>query len=322
MKFLTLRTEAFGLDISNSSLKIVKLKESGNFYKLASFGETPLEPGIIQEGEVHNQEKLTQTIKQVVKEVSGEKIKTKYFVASLPEEKAFLQVIQMPKIASEDLKSAIIYEAENYIPLPIAQVYLDFQIVRPTSNNLDHFDVLIAAFPKKIIDSYILCFKRAGLMPQVLEIESQAIARALVKGEISRQPLLLINFALNKTELIIFSGSSIRFTSSFPINSQQSTELAFQIKKYLDFYQTHASHEHLPPDGKGVVEKIIICGEGENLKELPYFFSKELKIEAELGKPWVNVLADSKKEPPNFSLEKSLSFTTVLGLALMGMKEQ
>ena len=189
-EFLTLKPGSFGLDISDLSLKIIKLKRKGKFFDLASFGEEEIKPGIIKEGEIKNEEKLAEIIKGAIKKVKGEKIRTKYVIVSLPEEKAFLQVIQMPRMSEEDLKSAVVYEAENYIPLPIEQVYLDSQIVPPVYDHLDHFDVLIAALPKKTVDPYLSSLKSAGLKPKALEIESLAVARALIKSEVTSFPVL------------------------------------------------------------------------------------------------------------------------------------
>jgi len=94
-----------------------------------------------------------------------------------------LQVIQMPKMDEEELRLAVPLEAENHIPMPISEVYLDFQVIPPIKDYFNHIEVLIVAMPKKIVDSYVSCFKKAGLIPLILEAESEAIARALVKKE-------------------------------------------------------------------------------------------------------------------------------------------
>ncbi len=376
LDFLTLKPEAFGLDISDLSLKIIKLKRKGKFLGVASFGENEIKPGIIKEGEIKDEEKLAEIIKEAIKKVKGERIKTKYVVASLPEEKAFLEVIQMPRMSEEDLKSAVIYEAENYIPLPIEEVYLDSWIVPPVYDHLDHFDVLIAALPKKTVDPYLSSLKKAGLQPLALEIESLAIARALIKNEVTTLPILLIDLGATRTSFVVFSGHSLRFTSSIPVSSESFNkiisknlgvslaeaerlkikyglgekiqlkvkedkteikkekgrifealipalvDLAQQIKRHLDYYQTHASHEHLPPNGRGVA-KILLCGGGANLKGLTELLSLEtleLKIPVELGNPWVNILPEGQKGISELSFEESLRYTTALGLALRGIK--
>lgn len=378
MEFLNLKPEAFGLDISDLSLKIIKLKKKRKFLTLSSFLEQKIDPGVIKEGEIKDEKKLVKIIKEALPKVKGAKLKTKYVVASLPEEKAFLQVIQLPKMPEEDLKSAVIYEAENYVPLPIEEVYLDSQIVPALHDHLDHFDVLIAALPKKIVDPYVSCLKKAGLYLESLEIESLAIARALIKKEISPFPMLLIDLGATRTSFIIFSGYSVIFTSSIPVSSQQFTEaisknlnidlkkaeelkikyglnvaekvvfskktkneqlskeiigdkkifdamvppltdLVEQIKKCLSFYRTHASHEHLPPESKGL-EKILISGGGANLKGLKDFLSVQLKLPVSLANPWINILPEPLKEVPDLPFEESLKYTTALGLALRDIK--
>lgn len=373
MNFLTLKPETFGLDISDLSLRIVKLKKKRNYLRLASFGEAKIKPGIIQEGEIKDVEKLAEILKEAMKEVKGEPLRTRYAVVSLPEEKSFLQVIQMPKISREDLKSAVIYEAENYIPLPIEEVYLDSQAVESSARPLDHFDVLLAALPQKTVDPYLSSLKLAGLQPIVFEIESLAISRALIKNEITASPFLLLDFGATKTRFIVFSGQTVRFTSSISVSSQNFTEiisrnlglslaeaeklkikygmeervrlkikkgisqrkkeegevfeallpamvdLIQQIKKRLDYYQTHVSHEHLLSAERGV-SKVLLCGGGANLKGLPELLSLELKIPVELGNPWLNVIPEGKKELPKMPLEQSLGYVTALGLALRGLK--
>ncbi len=361
LEFLTSKPESFGLDISDLSLKIIKLKEKRGTLNLASFGEEKINPGIIKQGEIKKEADLAKNIKDALVKVKGEKLKTKYVVASLPEEKAFLQVIQMPRMSEEDLKSAVIYEAENYIPLPIEQVYLDFQIIPPVYNHLDHLDVLIAALPKKTVDPYLSSLKKAGLKPIIFEIESQAISRALIKNGVTTSPVLLIDLGATRTSFIVFSGHSLRFTFSIPVSSQgfaeiiskalevnlteaerlkiecgllkrgakgkkvfealipPLTDLSQQIQRYLIYYQTHTSHEHLLPNGKGV-KKILLCGGGANLKGFPEFLTARLKIPAELGNPWVNILPKPLKEVPELPLAKSLGCATALGLAFRGIK--
>jgi len=217
LNFLSLNQEAFGLDISDLSFKIAKLKKRGRGFKLASLGEFSLEPEIISQGEIKNEKALTKAIKDSLGKVEGERLKTKNVVVSLPEEKAFLQVIQMPLMAEEELRSAVKFEAENYIPMPIEKVYLDFQIIKPVVGSLDHLDVLIAALPRKTVDPYFSALQKAGLKPVVFEIESQATARALIEKGRTPHRILIIDLGATRTRFIVFAGFSIRFTSSIPV---------------------------------------------------------------------------------------------------------
>lgn len=372
MELFNLKPESFALDISDPSLKVVKLNQSGNNLTLASFGEILLRPGIIKRGEIKKEDDLVDAIKKLIIGIEGEKIKTKHVICSLPEEKAFLQVIKMPKMSDEDLKSAVIYESENYIPLPIESVYLDFQVVSSKEDSQE-MEILIAALPKKIVDSYINCLKKAGLRPLSLEIESLAIARALIKKGFTEKPVLLIDLGFSRTGFAIFSGTSVRFTSSIQVSSNNFTQiiaknlnldegtaeklkirhglegkisfkikeektkkkiekgmvfealipaltdLVQQIKRCQDYYQNHAFGQGL--SSNMIIEKVLLCGGGANLKGLAELLSIELKMPVDLGNPWINILPQNNAALP-LSLEESLSYTTALGLALKGIQDE
>ena len=223
MKFLDLKFKAFGLDINDSSLKIAMFQKKKNGFYIDSLGELKMDPGLIINGAVNNEDALAKAIKTLYGTVKGKKLKTRYAVCSLPEEESFLQVIQMPKMSEDELKSAILFEAENYIPLPIDQVYLDFQIITPLEKVSDHCDVLFVAMPKKIVDTYFSCIRKAGLIPLAFEVESQSISRALIKNEMCEQPIVILDIGQNNTDFVVFSGRSTRFTYSIPTSSSQLT---------------------------------------------------------------------------------------------------
>jgi len=363
MKFLSLQLEGFGLDFSDLCLRAVKLKKRGKFFDLASWKDLEMEEGVIKDGEIKKEEKLIKYIKEIINKVEGEKLKTKYVVASLPEKKAFLQVIRVPKMSLEELASAIPFEAENYVPLPIEEVYLDFQMVSLAPDSADHFDVLIAALPKQTVDSYVYCIKKAGLIPKALEVESQSIVRALIKNNISPFPVFIIDFGRSRTSFIIFSGQSLRFTSSVPLSSHQFSEaiakefkitigeaeklkikyglhsssggieskrvaqsivpllleMTEEARKYINYYHNHVN---IPDSlGGGKIKKILLCGRGANLFDLPAFIASELKIPVERANPWVNILSKSVKKVPKLEFNESLGYTTALGLALRASQE-
>ncbi|MDO8633111.1 MAG: type IV pilus assembly protein PilM [Candidatus Wildermuthbacteria bacterium] len=346
--FLTLHPEAFGLDLSDLSLKVASLKKTAKGLKLESFGEFPIPEGLVSQGEIQNEEELSRLIGQAVRSL---KLQTSFVVASLPEEKAFLQVIQLPQMKQEEIKGAVAFEAENYIPYPVDTVYLDSEFVPPLKNSLDHMDVLVAALPKAIVDSYMSCFTKAGLSPRILEIESLATARALVPQETATSPVLLLDMGATRTGFAVFAGKSLRFTASIPVSGfgltqalsqslslpvQEAEELkktqsigeplmpllsdlAKEVRKYMGYYESHASHQHLTQEEKRI-KKVFLAGGGANLAGLSEFLSKELEASVVQGNPWVNIFEESLKELPPLPFDQSLKYATSLGLALAGLR--
>ncbi len=360
-EFLSLHPDAFGLDLSDLSCKIAKLKKTSRGAELVSFGDFAIPQGLIEQGEIKKEDELVKTIKTALLKVQGQKLATPYVVASLPEEKAFLQVIQLPPMKKEEVRSAVNFEIENYIPYSPETVYIDSKIVPPIKNHLNHIDVLLAALPRKTVDSYVSLMSKAGLIPVVFEIESLASARALIPQEVSQFPMLLVDLGATRTSFIVFAGFSLRFTASIAISSLQMSlaiaktmnvdppkaeelkmryglqdretnegkqvfealvpplvDLKEQIKKYADYYEVHAAHQHLSVQERKI-KKILLTGGGANLKGLAGFLEKELITEVVLGNPWVNISPQPFLKLPPLPLPLALQYSTALGLALRGL---
>src|SRR6056297_3256217 len=329
MEILDLQPDAFGLDISSRSLKLAHLKEQlrSSELTLGGYNETSMPEGTIEKSRVVDEDQLCRAINKGWKEAEG--IDTNFVAASLPEEKAFLEIIQMPNMKKEEIKKSVRYEAENYIPMSMDEVYFDSEIITPVENSLDHTDVLIVAFPKRIVDPYVACMEKAGLRPVALEIESQSIARSLIKDFMSIKPLLLVDLGATRTTIMVYSGKALRFTAYIPISSRQFTRIiseqldvnwekaeqmkidhglgeSGEAKKIADALEpilndlkeqisTHLeyydthSFHEHLPGEKDQINKILLTGGGSNLEGLPDFLSSQLGIHAEVGNPWVNI---------------------------------
>ncbi len=222
LDIFVIKPQAAGLDISDLSLKIAELAKNKTSLVLKTAASFDIPKGIIESGDIKNSAALIEILKHVSAE---KKIKTKYVICSLPEEKAFLEVIRLPKMKPEELEKAVFFEAENYIPLPIGDVYLDFNRVPTPKRDLDHIDVLIAALPKKIVDAYARCLRAAGFYTVAMEIESLAISRAAISEELADQASVLLDLGATRTGFVIFSGRSLKFTASIPVSGQSLSQV-------------------------------------------------------------------------------------------------
>jgi type IV pilus assembly protein PilM len=353
--FNFLEQKIFGLDLSDLSVKIAQLRKGTNGIYLASYGKRDIPEGVLENGAIKNEDSLQEIIKTACREVKGARLKTKYCVVSLPETEAFVRVVQLPKMKKEELAEAIKWETESHIPLPIGDVYFDWQVIKPLKEDDTHSDVLVGALNKSLVDPYLSVLKKAGLRPVVFEIESIATARSLVKEEFSARPVMIIDVGARRSSFIIFSGRTVHFTASVPIANEYFVneiskhlsvsreeakkikfeyglsqekgiaealspalgELVSHIKKYIDFYREHGLAGHF--ENKEIY-KILLCGGGASFSGLSAFLAKELKIEVETGNPWVNILGKTPYKIPELSYEQSVGYSTALGLALRGLE--
>src|SRR3990170_5048533 len=140
-------TTVLGLDIGTKFIKYVELDQMGKGrYQLLSYGMAPAPvKGINSEVSI-DQESLAVTIKKLLAEGH---VRTHKVNLALPEANVFTRIIQVPPLSERELASAIKWEAEQYIPLPLSEVQMDFSIVgesRDAQSN-KKFDVLLVAAP-------------------------------------------------------------------------------------------------------------------------------------------------------------------------------
>ncbi len=214
---LNLDPGTFGLDISDLSLKAVSLKKHRGRLRLEAFKGMLLPENIIQGGEVKDIDKLADSIKKITGKLKG--LDTRQVIISLPEEKSFIRLLRMPLMTAREIKAAVRFEAENYIPFSIDKVYLDSQIIKSIDREEDYIEVLLAALPRKTVDPYVEAIYKAGLIPVAMETESQATARALIKSGYTDKPVFIVDMGATSTNFSVFAGNSLRFTSFIPFST-------------------------------------------------------------------------------------------------------
>lgn len=229
--FIYPKLDSFGLDISDHSLKIARVSEDSgkDRFSLVSYGLFTLDSGLMTAGRVIDKNKLSSAIALAVQKLC---IKTKAVVAAIPEEQCFVRLIQLPPMPEREIYEAIESETEGNIPLPIEDVYFDWRIItRPEffsgaqGNEPKHFDILVAATPKIIVEEYEDLIRSSGLLPVVFEPESFSITRSILRRHISYSPILVADLGDTHTTLVIVSGTSIRVTASVSAASGSFTQL-------------------------------------------------------------------------------------------------
>jgi type IV pilus assembly protein PilM len=336
---------AIGLDLGDLSLKIVQLEKKGGLF-ISSFAGKDIPEGFIQDGEIRRPDELAALIKEAFNNPVGEPMGSNNVVCNLPEEKVFIRIIKLPFMKHEELEKAVRWETEAHIPLKIDEVYLDWDIIRSIKKEgTDNYEILIAAAPRKLVDSYVLLLQKSGLTPVAMEPESLAAVRALLDSDKSA---MVVDIGSAGTNLVVFSGASVRFTSHVPISDQMflnalmqklekdregaekvkrktglagekkvynileptADELARQIKEYIVFYREHADNI------KGEIVEIYLCGDGAQLAGLPEFLSQKLGLPVVLGDFSKKASLTGKLEKFKSKLSHCPDCTVALGLAL------
>ena len=171
-----LQKKFFGLDISDLSLKVAQTYKTKEGFVVSAFGFCDIPSGIIEKGELKNEQALSKLILNCLKDSQGEGIKTKNVVCSLPEERSFVDVFQVPFIEEkEQLEQIVLTEAENRIPFPLSEVYYDFEVIidpKEVENKIGRFVVTTIKKDGKIVGKFVYDYE-TGEEKEIVEQESQ-----------------------------------------------------------------------------------------------------------------------------------------------------
>jgi len=224
---------AFGIDISDLSIKIVQLRNAsrtrkGTSYEVMKFRSIELPPGLIVNGKIQEPEKVRKYIKHLLRGRPGEekKIKGLWCVASLPETQSFIKVITLPKPPEDITEEDIITIAKKHIPFDEEDSFFDWQLI-PNQKTTDEpkTNILIAAIPQDIAKNYTFLLESLGLGVISLEVESLAIARSLItaKKEYINEARAILDLGATHSSLIIHDNNLIQFSISLPYSGELIT---------------------------------------------------------------------------------------------------
>jgi type IV pilus assembly protein PilM len=170
----------FGFDLGHGSIKVVQLDQSSKKPRLQAYGTTSFDPKAIKDGAVIDFEIVSKAAHALLSDHMVGNITTRRIAASLPVLHSFSKIVNLPIMNDKDIHEAVRTEAGQYIPIPLNDVYLDYQLV---GKNADSQDFLVAAAPKKVVDSYLELFNKLGLELVCLEPSILSVSRVVQRAQ-------------------------------------------------------------------------------------------------------------------------------------------
>lgn len=336
-------TEFFGLDIGSTAIRLVQLRRGGEHPALVAYGSLPVPSNLTASDSQMDQDKVADLIRQLVHE---NRVSLKSAVVGLSASKVFTTVITTPKLDNAELAKAIRYQAEQYIPMALDQVKLDWAVIDQSKDG-KQLEVLLVAAPNVAIDKYVGILEKAGLEALALEPNATAVARALMPS--NNLAVVMVDFGSLDSDISIVWNNSPRlvrsvavggitlvrsvaqnlglddvqanqFTYKFGLTQSKLEGQVFKaIKPTLDnmVSEIEKSTKYFQgryPDVK--LEKLVITGGTSVLPELGPFLANSTGLPVEFGNAWVNVSYPSSLQDKLMSL--SVEYAAAVGLAGRG----
>jgi type IV pilus assembly protein PilM len=166
-----------GVDISTSAVKMVELSSTGKgSYRLEGYSIAAIPKDAIVDGNVSGLEQVSDAVKLAWKLLGSREKRT---ALALPSAAVITKkVLMSADLRETDMEVQVEAEANQYIPFPLEEVNIDFQVIGPAPSNADEVEVLIAAARKEKIEDRVAAAEDAGLKVIVMDVDTYATEAA------------------------------------------------------------------------------------------------------------------------------------------------
>ena len=341
-KFLYKDKPIIGLDISSTGIKLMSIDSKK--WLVNGYGSADLDPLKMKEALENNESTfLTDNIKALMSGKVIGTIENDRVAITVPTARSYTRTFTLPASAEGSLDEAVVLEAEQYIPIPVSTLYIDYQIIE---RNRKTIVVLMSAVSKVIVDNIVRSVEAAGLTPILIEPGINSVGRVLTATEDGTLPTVIVDIGPANTDIAILDRGSVRVTGGVPVGGNTFTldvakklnislENAHQLKvlnglsagprqqklrealdpslerilvetkKVMRYY-----NERINSDRK--IEQLLVVGGGSNVPGIGEYFTENLIIAARVASPWQKLDFGNIQEPPK---QFRARYITVAGAA-------
>lgn len=203
-----------GLDIGTKAIRIAEVRYGGGRPSLTRFGRVLLPAGAVEHGEVHDPDAVGSAIAGLWKELG---LKGRSVHVGVANRHCVVRVVELPVMSRDDLESAIRFQAQEHIPIPLADAVMDFEVLEevdgPEGQRLQR--VLVVAAEKGTIEPLLRAVSSAKLEAETLELNAYPLVRCF-NGTESDGAHAIIDVGGGVTNVVIHHHGKIRFTRILP----------------------------------------------------------------------------------------------------------
>ncbi|MBT7443564.1 MAG: pilus assembly protein PilM [Methylococcales bacterium] len=337
-----------GLDISSTAIKLIELSRSGANYRVESYAAEPLPPNSVVENKLQELDAVGTAIAKAVKRSNS---KLKGAAVAVSGSSVITKMITMPSsLSDEEMEGQIELEADQYIPYPLEEVNLDFEVQGPSEKKPGMVDVLLAASRSENIEDRVAALDLAGLGAKVVDVEAYALENAfsLIAAQMEDnavdKTIAVVDIGATTTTLNVLRNKKIVYTREQAFGGRQLTE-EIQRKYGLSYNEAGMAKkqgglpdsyitEVLEPFKDAMVQQvnrsltffnsnspttpvdhIILAGGSASTQGVDELISDRLGVSTSLANPFANMSLSSKVNPQSLSSDAP-ALMIACGLAL------
>ncbi|MGI6552861.1 MAG: type IV pilus biogenesis protein PilM [Bacillota bacterium] len=305
-KFQLKNRPLLGVCLDGDQIYFAEMQTGKNGYRFKT-GSESIPAEAVDEGWPNHQSLLERALRDLCQKHSWQR---KRMVASLAAKQIVLRHLTLPLMPDQELKKAVAWEAEKYLPRSRQDYSFDYQVLRRDKGEGRMVEVLLAALPRELARQYWSVFQKAGCRLEVIDIVPLALERFLRYGEkvdLKEKPLLLLHLGNDCSTVAVIQKGKLSFTRILSFGAKTSgpqslAGLIAEIERSLHYFRLE--YRSLPPD------RAIISGPLRNWpsKTLEYL-EQRLSLTIEISMPGQAFMVDGVSGPEH---------AVAMGLALRG----
>ena len=316
-----------GLDVSQTGIKVMAIDPKR--WLVLGYGSLDLDPMKVQASLDNGDDTyLSENISILLHNNIVGTLSSDHVVVGLPTGRTFSRTFKIPTSEEKNLKSAVEVEVDQYIPVPLSSLYVDYEVIERTKETIT---VVMSAVPAKLVDNCIKAVRSANLTPVIAEPSINAVARVIQATEEGHLSTLIIDIGPASTDVAVLDGGAIRVSGGVGIGGNTFTldiakklditlenahqlkvlnglnagprqakitaalhpslmRIANEVRKVIRYY-----NERLNDNRK--IEQVLIVGGGANVPGIGEFFTNELVMAARVASPWQKLDFGTLREP-------------------------
>jgi len=323
-----------GLDIGTQTIKAVQMSRDKNSNQILAAGFIPTPA---------DEKAMADSINRLVHDM---KISSSDVSICLPSVNVITRILEMPIMTENELTSSIKWEAEQYIPMPLDKVKIDYSVIGKDEQT-SKLKILLIAAPLTLLEKYINITNSAGLNPVAIETEILAATRSITTSFPQLSQAIVVSLGASTTEIALIHEQILVYTKSIPLGGNTLTraiaqELGFEVAQAEEYKKAYGLEEDklegkiaktLTPYFSTIfseIEKnvayfkelypkeditnITVCGGGAKLPGLILSLTKNLGLDTQISNPFINLTVDPNILP-TLSTDAP-TYTQAVGLAL------
>jgi type IV pilus assembly protein PilM len=332
----------FGFDLGTRTAKMIQLRSSGKEFEVLGYGYANFPGEAIVEGIIVDPQEIAQALAPLLKQMTYGKITARRVSAGLPLAKVFTRVLELPPMNPTDLGQAVRLEAEQYIPVPLPDLYIDYETIEIGP---EHNQVLMVAAPRAIVDSYIKLFDLMGLEVALLDSSMAAATRAIMATAPPNRTTLVADIGSHSIDLTVWDRV-VRLADTVPMGGDTLTEklvkdlgikeseaneikhkfgvgpsglqpkvvasLGAPLKKMCDEMRRVIKYYQERSGEKRRIQAIIVAGGSASMPGFLEYMQAQINLPVTIANPWAGLKLKHLKEVSKFDAPM---YATAIGLA-------